>query len=171
MKCLFYTRPRHICRKHLKSLTLLIYSHCTGLGPVQGPNGTYCTMLKCWHWSKTGVGIVNHCFLLCQSHSVYHPQSRFRAVWTSHNTVVRIAARWWYQGPHMTAKSWLHRFILALWQTNLTTALLQFQCLIWYSYFGSIPQCCVTCYQRLIIAISNNSPYDINFTAYFSFTF
>ena len=37
---------------------VMVYSHCTGtgLGPVEGPNEKYSTMLKCSHWFETGTG-------------------------------------------------------------------------------------------------------------------
>ena len=41
----------------------MVYSHCTGMGPVQGPNGKYGVMLKCSHWSETATR--TDCFLLC----------------------------------------------------------------------------------------------------------
>ena len=36
-------------------------------------------MQKYSHWSKTEAGARTHCILLCQSHSLYDPQSRFRS--------------------------------------------------------------------------------------------
>ena len=60
--------------------TIMVYSHCTGL--VQGSNRWYSTMWKYSHWSETGTR--SHCFLLCQSFSLYLFRSRFGAVWIYH---------------------------------------------------------------------------------------
>ena len=62
----------------------MVYSHCMGTETVlvQEPNRK-CSMYKCLPWSETGTETRMHCFLLCQSSSLYRSQSHSRALWIS----------------------------------------------------------------------------------------
>ena len=66
---------------------LMAHSHCTGPGQGQGPgkDGFLCYAIYCSHYTRTGTGTGNHCFLLYPSRSQSLSHSRCRAVWMSHN--------------------------------------------------------------------------------------